>query len=381
MAFRLPLPLLCAFVCACTVPVVRADVTFADPTAVGTCGYVLDSDLVDLNGDGHLDLLTVRGQSLVRRLGDGEGGFGSPRAFLGAVGLERFAVTDFNDDGLADVVANSIQGRFAAVFIGTPEGAFEPAQLVSTNDGEGFSVLVGDFDGNGTQDFVTQSYSAIVRFFPGDGTGTFGDSLAATQLPSRRVAGDFDQDGKTEIAVVEILGGPLSRSTISIFEANDDGVFVRENAFLVGRGPRELRAADFNGDGRVDLLAVDLDRRIYLLPGRAAGGFKSPIVTEPVQADRVLQIADLTDFDNDGDVDLLFRETSLQGATGFFVHVLESDGRFRRGTYESFAPQTIRFPHTLTLTAVAAGSVDGDGRPDVVFAAPLEGELIAAFSR
>lgn len=62
-------------------------------------------------------------------------------------------------------------------------------------------------------------------------------------------------DGKLDLAVANLTGG-----TITLLLGNGDGTFTQAagSPYPVGKGPYQLAAADFNGDGKLDLAAVNL---------------------------------------------------------------------------------------------------------------------------
>src|SRR5260370_6647356 len=125
----------------------------------------------DFNGDGRLDLAVAfwgGGTPLVPALGGvivhlgyGDGTFEAGR-FLGAreFGPSAVAVGDFNGDGLLDLAAANGASATVSVFINTTrfEVSFQEPRNVAAGDAP-FSVVVGDFDGDGLPDLAVADYT------------------------------------------------------------------------------------------------------------------------------------------------------------------------------------------------------------------------------
>jgi len=120
------------------------------------------------------------------------------------------------------------------------------------------AVTVGDFNGDGPLDLVTASGTYLtnntVSVLLGNGDGTFQpnvDYITGT-APSFAALGDFNGDGRVDMAVVN-----ATSNTVSILLGNGDGAFQPRIDFPAPIGANGIAAGDFNGDGRLDLVVAD----------------------------------------------------------------------------------------------------------------------------
>ena len=146
-------------------------------------------------------------------------------------------------------------------------GAVLPGLLPRTDYPTGVApvaVATADFNADTFQDFVVANQTdSTVWIFHGVGNGTFrspsaSDKYTVGRLPSAVAVGDFNGDGKTDIAVAD-AGDSTIPGDIEILLGNGDGTFQAPQKFLTGAGthPVALLAQDINGDGILDLAIVD----------------------------------------------------------------------------------------------------------------------------
>ena len=228
----------------------------------------------DFNGDGRPDLAFSAGTVL---LGDGTGWF-TAAPDSGTSWASSVGVGDFNGDGNLDLAFSN-----GTVVLGDGRGGFTPApgspfSAGTANGTWPCSVAVGDFNGDGNLDLAlpdAQTNNVVVLL--GDGTGRFtaapGSPFSAGRSPVSVVVGDFDGDGKLDLAIAN-----CDSSSVTVLLGNGIGGFSAApgSPFGVGSGPDAIAVGDFNGDGKPDLaIASYSDNSVIVL----LNGSPSPLAT------------------------------------------------------------------------------------------------------
>lgn len=135
---------------------------------------------------------------------------------------------------------NRICGALAALAIGCGQSAgavpLDEGGADASPGGDGSNVDAGD--------------AAIAGLFAPASPSTY----LVGQWPVAIVAGDFDADGKIDLAVSSIAAAP---NGLAVLMGNGDGTFKPAASFPTGEGPASLAVADLDGDGRLDLVSAD----------------------------------------------------------------------------------------------------------------------------
>ena len=319
----------------------------------------------DLNGDGKLDLvINIYDQAEIAVLfGNGDGTFQPPQTF--PIGGESawIALADFNNDGKLDVVTANYDANLS-VLLGNGDGTFQPFLNTPLDTTPG-QITTGDFNGDGKLDVAVPicpvgelgdcGAPSTVGILLGNGDGTFQPEVNYPAGPSATtsVAGDFNGDGRLDLAVSGISDGSPTNG-IGILLGNGDGSF---QAPSILSGPYFfLTTADLNQDGILDLAAID-NSSLSILIGNGDGTFKPPI--SYTVGNYLISITS-GDFNADGHPDLVVLDNSFLTGDPIYILLGNGDGTFR-------TPIEIPTPpiHGGQFGASATGDFNGDGRLDL----------------
>ena len=268
----------------------------------------------DLDGDGHVDLATSNQDGSATVLwGHGNGTFDTPASYdvKGhlALGTAQWLVAaDLNGDGALDLVVSVIGASGASgndplapgqVALLLNKGGRTFADPVFYADRAAVAVVAGDFDGDGKVDVASADLDRTMRVFRGDGKGRLGPS-ATYAIDGRGVAiaaGDFNGDG-----VLDLATGNDRSFSVSVLLGLGHGTFGRSAHFVAGN-THTIAVVDLDRDGHADLIAGGFDETFTrFLRGRGDGTFLDQVkIDTDVSTVRGLAVAD---FNGDHQLDL-----------------------------------------------------------------------------
>ncbi len=272
----------------------EAGAGFTDVTAtagVGIAGQFPTAAWGDYDGDGRLDLFLVNYSEvntdrLFHNAGDGTFTDVSS-ALAGEVRVGWTAVfVDYDNDGDADLyVINDRQlgnqlyrndgagcGHWCFAEVGAASGADRPVY--------GMGIAVGDYDTDGDLDFYFSSIAEMVLLQnqTSQGSPTFVDVSEAAGVTVDSIGWgtlffDCDNDGLQDLYLATMLPDP--GKTNRLYANLGDGTFadLSEASGAADPGPTlGVASADYDADGRVDLVIGNLDDAYYLYRNQTAGG-------------------------------------------------------------------------------------------------------------
>jgi hypothetical protein len=318
----------------------------------------------DFNNDGRLDLVVANptANSVNVLLGNGNGTFQAPKSSAAGDNPISVAVGDFNDDGKLDLAAANGGATGVSVMRGNGDGTFQAPS--STDIGsEPSSVAVGDFNGDGRLDLAAVSnsytpnystwygyygyYEGHVNVLLGTGGGSFtsptSSSLGAGYHTSAAAA-DLNGDGNDDLVAVNADYGAV---TIALGSNTGDPLGSAWD-YATGWYPQVVTVGDFTGDGVLDLATAG--STVDILQGLGEGSFQW-VSGQSVYASAIAA----ADFNADGKLDVV---TADAWAT-VSVMLGRGDGTLTGPIDHAAGMQPM---------GVAAGDFNGDGRADAAAA-------------
>jgi hypothetical protein len=338
----------------------RGNGTFQDRRSFATGLGPKSVATADFSGDGNLDLAVAdHGSNTVSiLLGKGNGNFEAHVDYATGSGPQAVVAGDFNHDGKPDLAVANNTGNTVSILLGNGDGTLQTHVDYPTGIAP-VSLTAGDFSGDGKLDLaVANSGSNTVSVLLGNGDGTFHTRVdfATGNLPLSVTTGDFNGDGKLDLAVAN-NNSKFVPGTVSILLGNGDGTFQPHVDSRTGQGPVSVAAGDFNGDGKLDLAVTrgKTSSTVSILFGNGDGSFSSPVAysTGPNPVSAIVG-----DFNGDGKLDVA---TANLGSNTVSILLGSVFGGFGEGEFQL----PVDFIARAGPSALAAGDFNGDGSLDL----------------
>ena len=329
--------------------------------------------VVDLNGDGHLDLVAtarLARPSLHIWRGDGRGGFSPIEPTWTDISYAALTTGDINGDGLPDIVAAGHSGGVQTL-LSDGRGGFTE-KIFRGEDGY-VAAQLADVNGDGHLELILVGYEKVgIEVYFGDGTGNW---TLHTRLPVPRpgrvtpgralVVGDLNHDGHLDLVAA------FQRWGVYIYYGDGRGGFTGGpvSFYSVSQEFQSLALADVNQDGHPDLVingaffGPDQPNGPDVYLGDGHGGW-----TASSAGLKVLKFASagivVADLDGDGNLDIVAAGSLTEGVEdGYGLFWFKGDGKGGwRLVPESGLPSSgLPIVHSITLA-----DVDHDGFPEII---------------
>lgn len=244
----------------------------------------------DFNNDGMLDLAIEHptttqegfGNTITIHLGNGAGSFGTPGIVVLTGGTDTgLATADFNRDGKQDLAVGSCDAGAILIHFGNGDGTFTSGTTVPFNfcgGGSQFPVVTEDLNGDGIPDLIASNLgdNNTVSVFLGNGGGGFGTRMQFRIVGSYPIAissGDFNRDGRKDIAVANYDDG-----SVSILLGDGTGALHLAGAYAVGGQPRAIISDSLSRGAIPDIAVINSESSsLSILQGDGTGAFPSRI--------------------------------------------------------------------------------------------------------
>ncbi|MCI0663511.1 MAG: FG-GAP-like repeat-containing protein, partial [Acidobacteria bacterium] len=345
----------------------------------------------DLNKDGKGDLVLITREQPARLLiltGDGMGGFSAPVSIETGPLPRHLAIADFNNDNIPDlaVVTDPLtpdptrSNYNLAIYPGDGMGGFAPPTHIGfTTRPRSIPVAMeaGDFNADGKPDLAVVGILGPVIIFTSDSAAGFTitriEDIETASEEGWMELGDFNGDRKIDLALRHNEAG---RSLISIWLSTSSGMFQRAFSIDARNFGNKFLAADLNGDGKSDL-GVTLGNSFVVRYAKSDGNFSEPV--SYLMGFRVIQPT-LGDFKQDGR-DL---RTDIIVPTVLFndlppgppAAILRSNGL---GDFD--APRSFEFfsDGSIDRAEMESADLNGDGVLDLAIADILLNDVVMMF--
>ena len=335
-------------------------------------------DSGDIDGDGDADLLVGGIETRLRIYrGGAEAPFSVEESIDPAVRTAALTLADFDGDGDLDVALVQLETSVFIILDNDGTGAFESRHEVPLPKGTWLQIEAGDFDGDGSVEASVVGDVGVVVIRPGadgkwgaqstfhfadgtlppraawavdvnqdrrldlvvestdrerlyflqnDGNGRFA-ALAQLEAPERHAlhdVADFDQDGR-----VDLVATTGAASTLELHwqdAANNPGLRFTTRTQSVGFEPHSSVLQDFDGDGDLDLAAIDGEWDVHVFTNDGKGKHTHKGVFSMQGANELFSLTG-GDFDGDGDFDL----AGVDEFGGLYTLLNDGNARFQQG--------------------------------------------------
>ncbi len=269
-------------------------------------------------------------------------------------GSADFRLPDLDGDGAADIVLRHDDGTWRHFATGDVAVATErPRPVRITRDPDWHPAAVGDFNGDGRDDFLLRRGDGRWGYYPMNGARVIAEDRGRAALTTRREwrpvgTGDLNGDGRNDV----LLRHDDGRWFYYAMDGKHAIVAERGSAGLPSDPAwRTAAVADFDGDGSDDVLLRHHKTgswQVFRMQGRRVQRSYTPTLTE----NRLWRVAGAGDFNGDGRTDMLLRH---------------ADGRWmRQSPMVADARAPVSLPVDWRWRFAGVGDLDGNGSDDVL---------------
>lgn len=271
---------------------------------------------------------------------------------------------DFNNDSIMDIVYSDYQSNYIGVSLGIGNGTFTIVQLVPLDDKTGpYMLATGDFDNDGKLDVAFPNVlSDSIGLLVGNGKGRFAAyvkfPIETGAQPRYLAVGNLNNDN-----ILDIVTANFATNSFSVFFGIGNCTFSSQVKYSTGLNsfPVSLALGDFNLDSRLDIVvAAAGSSNILIFYGSENGNFtmqENYLIT----GDSSAMFVAVSDFNNDHHLDI-----ALVKQVNNLLNIFLGS---KNGTFELVWISTIK--EGSNLYSLAIGDFNNDNKSDIIL--PNEG--------
>lgn len=306
-------------------------------------------------------------------------------------GASDVEIADIDGDGKPDIIATSPVQKTLMIFRNTSttgridKKSFAPPVIYKTGPQSGF-VAVEDLDGDGKVDITlingsytngSEGYNSLTFFRNMSKPGhiklsnflttdslketTPGDTLMLNTGDNYARLADFDGDGKTDLVVLNAVG--FVKIYRNIYAPGQSGAFAPPVTLAVGSHSTSLSVGDIDGDGKPDIITANADSSsLTILRNTAAPGTISSSSFQRVDFPLGFRpfTTSLADIDGDGRSDLLV--SRADGGSSVLIRNTSTPGHIA-----GYAVKLANMSMVANMkNDMVIHDLNGDGKPDLL---------------
>ena len=290
--------------------------------------------------------------------------------------IQDFVVADFVQDNQNDLMVTQSNSVYLQLLKGPDWLDDNNTLIVGLTP---ISLQAGDWNNDGRKDIAVANRgtdSISIRLNNGDDNFTTTATLDTADSPQQLMQGDWNRDNVTDLASISV-----GENLLQLWKGKGDGTFEKTSELNTPSFPQQLEVADFDCDGRQDLAVSSRSAEVLRIwYGDGSGNFGNQF---DLPAGRGPSSFGVADFNEDGVLDFVISNrfvvafASVTTLTGDMALVL-STGSPNRGTAAYKSPELFAATHHLqgdTPGDVIIEDVDGNGRLDLMVALPQQAKI------
>ena len=290
--------------------------------------------------------------------------------------IQDFVVADFDQDNQNDLMVTQSNSVYLQLLKGPDWLDDNNTLIVGLTP---ISLQAGDWNNDGRKDIAVANRgmdSISILLNNGNDNFTTAATLDTADFPQQLMQGDWNGDNVTDLASISV-----GENLLQLWKGKGDGTFEKTSELDTPSSPQQLELADFDCDGRQDLAVSSRSAEVLRIwYGDGSGNFGNQF---DLPAGRGPSSFGVADFNEDGVLDFVISNrfvvafASVTTLTGDMALVL-STGSPNRGTAAYKSPELFAATHHLqgdTPGDVIIEDVDGNGRLDLMVALPQQAKI------